>query len=123
MAVFRVRKSGGGSALRGGDGLRTDTRILAGVLLSRSGTFPTGSLDATHTITGTLLSRSPTFPTGTVSKGETITGILLTRSPTFPIGVIIFTFPGAGLSRGTGPAVASRGTGRRPVLVGSSRPW
>ncbi len=122
------------------------TNTLTGVLLSRSPTFPTGSVNATNTLTGTLLSRSPTFPTGTITagavtltgtllsrsptfpigsvdQGETITGILLARSPTFPIGVIIFTFPGAGLGRGTGPRVTNRGTGRRPVLVGSSRPW
>ena len=122
------------------------TNTLTGVLLSRSPTFPTGSLNATNTITGTLLSRSPTFPIGTITagavtltgtllsrsptfpigsvdQGETITGILLARSPTFPIGVIIFTFPGAGLGRGTGPRVTNRGTGPRPVLVGSGKPW
>ena len=104
-------------------GAANATNTITGTLLSRSPTFLTGTVSSVITITGLLLSRSPTFPTGSVDQGETINGILLARSPTFPIGILIFTHPGASLSRGTGPRVASQGTGRRPVLAGSSRPW
>jgi len=101
------------------------TNTITGSLLSRSPTFPTGAVNPGNVnLGGVLLARSPTFPTGSLNvPGDTLTGILLTRSPTFPIGILIFTHPGAGLSRGTGPVVASRGTGRRPVMAGSSRPW
>ena len=88
MAVFRLRKTGGGSTVRGGDRLQSLDRVVTGVLLSRSPTFPIGAVNATNTLTGVLLARSPTFPTGTVSSEITLAGVLLTRSPTFPTGTV-----------------------------------
>ncbi len=62
---------------------------VGGSLLSRSPTFPTGSVNPGNVTTvGTLLSRSPTFPTGTVSSEISIGGVLLSRAPSFPTGVV-----------------------------------
>ena len=63
---------------------------VPGILLARSPTFPAGALSSTITVSGVLLARSPTFPTGTVSPGNvTLLGVLLARSPTFPTGALL----------------------------------
>ena len=68
MAVFRLRKSGGGSTLRGGDALQGFTQILSGVLFLRPPTFIAGTISLqVQTLTGILFLRPPTFIVGLVS--------------------------------------------------------
>ena len=96
MAVFRLRKSGGGSALRGGDGLQTEIQILAGVLFTRPPTFIAGSL---------------------ALEIQDLVGVLFLRPPTFIVGILSLQvqLPPTGLR--------DMGVGDRTYTVGGSRSY